>query len=186
MQNGSDPNSQEPILVPVDFSPQSKVAALTASELAGRSTVPILLLHVVHESGEQPGYYREHDNGKMARPFDDIAAELLDRFLGELRFDHPEALGLEHARTMTVAGLPSQRIVEVAEKVNALMVIMGSRGRLGLPHWLIGSVAEQVTRHCLQPVTVIKDTDFENRRRTGLKVLHSWRGEPVPEKIASL
>lgn len=87
---------------------------------------------------------------------------------------------------MTVTGLSSQRIVEVAEQENALMIIMGSRGRSRLPHWLIGFVVEPVTRYCPRPVTIIKDTDFGEHRRTGLTILHSFSGEPVPENAASL
>lgn len=185
MQGRPEPNSNKPILVPVDFSPQSRAAVLTATELAGPSPVPVLLLHVVHENGERTGYYREHDNGHGMRPLADVAHELLEQFIGELRFDHPEAPGLDVVRTMVVTGLPSKRIVEVAEKENVLMIVMGSRGRLGLPHWLIGSVAEQVAHHTPKPVTIIKDTDFDEHRRAGLKALHSRCEEPAPGKAAS-
>jgi len=181
MHDTLDPNSTRPILVPVDFSHQSRAAALTASALTGLSPVPVLLLHVVHENSQQPGFYRRHVDGRgsFTQPLVDIAQEMLDQFLQELRFDHPEASGLGHARTMTVTGLPSQRIVEVAERENALMIVMGSQGRTGLPHWLLGSVAEQVSRHSPRAVTIIKDAEFHERHRVGLQTLHSRCDETV-------
>jgi nucleotide-binding universal stress UspA family protein len=183
-----DPSSTSPILVPVDFSHQSRAAALTASALTGQSPVPVLLLHVAHENSQQPGFYRRHSNGmsNITKPLADIAQELLDQFLQELRFDHPEASGLRQARTMTVTGLPSKRIVEVAERENAMMIVMGSRGRTGLPHWLLGSVAEQVSRHSPRPVTIIKDAEFHERHRVGLQTLHSRCDESVADPAAIL
>ena len=162
----------------MDFSPQSRVAALTASELAGSWPSPLILLHVVHEKGDHVGFYREHGNedatngnGKVLRPIADIAREMLDKFLGELQFDHPDAPGLEATRTMIVTGVPSKRIVEVAERYDASMIVMGSQGRTGIPHWLIGSVAEQVTRHSRRPVMITKDTEFDEGR-TGSAQTH--------------
>ena len=57
---------------------------------------------------------------------------------------------------MLVRGLPTTRILEVAEKRKALMIVMGSRGRTGLKHLLLGSVAEHVVQLSPIPVTVAK------------------------------
>ena len=47
----------QPILVPVDFSRHSEAALLKACELAECSGNPILVLHVIHDPAEMPGYY---------------------------------------------------------------------------------------------------------------------------------
>ena len=48
------PNS---ILVPVDFSPHSQSALVFACDLAERIKASLVILHVVHDPGEAPGYY---------------------------------------------------------------------------------------------------------------------------------
>ena len=50
-------SSKLPILVPVDFSAHSALALLKACELAGCTKQQIIVLHVVHDPGEMPGYY---------------------------------------------------------------------------------------------------------------------------------
>jgi nucleotide-binding universal stress UspA family protein len=55
-----------------------------------------------------------------------------------------------------VTGLPSGRICEVADEIGAGLVVVGSRGRTGLPHVMLGSVAERVAQIASAPVTVVK------------------------------
>jgi nucleotide-binding universal stress UspA family protein len=55
-----------------------------------------------------------------------------------------------------VKGLPTTRILEVAESKNAIMIVMGSKGRGGIKRLLLGSVAERVVQLSPLPVTVAK------------------------------
>ncbi|MGB5535376.1 MAG: universal stress protein, partial [Thiogranum sp.] len=55
-----------------------------------------------------------------------------------------------------VVGLPVNRILEVAKKSDASMIVMGSQGRTGLAHALLGSKAEQVVHLSPIPVTIVK------------------------------
>ena len=48
------------------------------------------------------------------------------------------------------------RILEVAEKLEAIMIVVGSQGRTGLPHLLLGSKAERVAQLSPIPVTIVK------------------------------
>jgi nucleotide-binding universal stress UspA family protein len=87
---------------------------------------------------------------------EDVAREMFSEFLSDFHRQHPETAGLTPIETMVVRGLPSGRIVEVAEAVAADQVIVGSRGRTGLPHVLLGSVAHRVVQIARPPVTVVK------------------------------
>jgi universal stress protein A len=49
-------------------------------------------------------------------------------------------------------------ICKAAEEENADVVVIGSHGRTGLSHALIGSVAETVVRHSSCPVLVVRDS----------------------------
>src|SRR5262249_34333818 len=56
--------------------------------------------------------------------------------------------------TRVVVGDPATRIVDAARR--ATCVVMATRGRTGLAHLLIGSVAEKVVRHSLRPVLTLR------------------------------
>jgi nucleotide-binding universal stress UspA family protein len=144
------------ILVPVDFSAHSAVALECGADLAEALKVPLLVLHVVHDLGEAPGYYSVKGRGKQLRRMEDVAADMLDEFIHEARKKHPKHPALENAETVLVVGLPVNRILEVAKKSDARMIVMGSQGRTGLAHALLGSKAEQVVHLSPIPVTIVK------------------------------
>jgi len=143
------------ILVPVDFSPHSEEALRFAAGLANRLTAPLTILHVIHDPAESPGYYSQKDP-KYPRKIPDIAADMMDEFIKRTINAHPELDNILQAEIKLVTGLPVSRILEVAEQYNPQMVVMGSKGRTGLSHLLLGSKAEQVVRLCPSPVTIIK------------------------------
>jgi len=144
-----------PVLVAVDFSPDSESALLWACEYAGLTKAPLLVLHVVHDPADAPGFYSRGEFD-WSRPMSDMATELFAEFLEEMRARHPDNAVLSNAGKIQVKGLPASRIVEVAEKEDAQLIVMGSRGRTGLPHILLGSVAERVVQTSRLPVTVVK------------------------------
>jgi nucleotide-binding universal stress UspA family protein len=145
-----------PILIPVDFSVYSEAALVYAAELAERIGAPLVVLHVVHDLGEAPGYYSVKGRKKQLRRMEDVAADMLDEFLSEVRKAHPERHTLASAETLLVVGLPVTRILETAEKIEARMIVMGSQGRTGLKHIMLGSKAEQVVNLSPIPVTIVK------------------------------
>jgi nucleotide-binding universal stress UspA family protein len=69
---------------------------------------------------------------------------------------HPDQPAMATAETSLVVGLPVTRILETAARVKAGMIVMGSQGRTGLAHALLGSKAEQVVRLAPIPVTIVK------------------------------
>jgi nucleotide-binding universal stress UspA family protein len=147
---------EESILVPVDFSEHSEAALLFAAELANRLGLTISVLHVVHDLGEAPGYYSVKGRNKVLRRMEDVAEDMLETFMIEMVKKYPENPSLKNAGTLLVVGLPVSRILEIAKRCQARMIIMGSQGRTGLSHVLLGSKAEQVMRLSPIPVTIVK------------------------------
>ncbi len=89
---------------------------------------------------------------------------------GEVFVDDPEAgqretkirlekISRAHAAVPTeiisVAGDPQKGIVEIIARQDPAFVVVGTHGRTGLSHFLLGSVAEYVIRHSHVPVLVI-------------------------------
>ena len=70
------------ILVPVDFSDHSEAALIQASEYAQMMPATLVVLHVVHDPGEMPGYYSKLVKKKRATRMQDIAAEAFEEFIG--------------------------------------------------------------------------------------------------------
>jgi len=144
-----------PILVAVDFSPHSAAALEWAVAAAARMEAPLEILHVVHDPGSHPGYYREVDNPGGAEHIEDAAARQMNRFLEEVA-DQATEIDLDTARTLLVRGLPVNRILETAAATDAQLIVMGSQGRTGLPHLMLGSKAERVVQLSPIPVTIVK------------------------------
>jgi len=149
------------ILVPVDFSDHSEAALLQASEFANLMQATLIVLHVVHDPGEMPGYYSKLVKKKRATRMPDVAAQAFEEFMADTIKANPEVETLQQATQLMVIGLPVTRILEVVEHVDPLMVVMGSQGRTGLKHLVIGSKAAQVVQLCPVPVTIVKKRNAE-------------------------
>ncbi len=155
-KKATDDRARRPVLVPVDFSAHSEAALCHACLLADCLKCPLTILHVVHDPGEMPGYYARMTKKKALLRMEDVALEMLHDFVTDMVQRHPGLKPLKKADTLLVVGLPVTRILQVADKIDAAMVVMGSLGRTGLKHMLLGSKAEQVVRLCPRPVTIVK------------------------------
>ncbi|MBK8888858.1 MAG: universal stress protein [Dechloromonas sp.] len=146
-----------PILVPVDFSDYSEAALLLACDLAACLGTRLVILHVVHDPLNMPGYYARMARKKTLTRMEDVAGEMLDDFLAGVAKRNPEREALHKPELLLVKGIPVTRILQVAEKQKASMLVMGSKGTTGLRHLLLGSVAEQVVGLARLPVTIVKE-----------------------------
>jgi len=155
MQKNRKPESG-PILVPVDFSPYSTEALVWAARLSERLQLPLRVLHVVHDPESAPGYYGQSKNKEQLRRIEEPAAEMMAQFLDAVARDHPDLEPLQGIEPILVIGLPVSRIIEMADKLDASMIAMGSQGRTGLPHMLLGSKAERIAQLSPIPVTIVK------------------------------
>jgi len=144
------------ILVPVDFSPHSEAALVFAAQLAESISASLIVLHVVHDPGEMPGYYSRLVKKKRVDLIANIAKEVFDEFMKDAIDRNRDHKAIRKAQKLMVTGLPVTRILQVAEKVEPMMLVMGSQGRTGLKHLFLGSKAEQVVQLCPLPVTIVK------------------------------
>ena len=148
---------KQSILVPVDFSHYSEEALVYGSELASLLGVPLVVLHVVHDPGDAPGFYAKRRKSKNLKKMEDIAAEQMKEFLERAAGTYPSLKRiLKRSETMLVSGLPVTRILEIVNKIQPRVVVMGSQGRTGLAHLMLGSKTEQIVRLCPVPITVVK------------------------------
>ena len=140
------------ILVPIDFSPYADQALEYAIELAQKLHARITLLHVIHLMPWMTGDSVTLAPGIFLEEIETEAEQLMQMSLGRL---HHTGLSGE---TMIVYGVPFQSIIDTAKDKSADLIVMGTHGRTGLPHTLIGSVAERVVRMAPCPVLVTRGT----------------------------
>ncbi len=145
------------ILVAIDFTSYSEKALLFASELAECIEAQIIVLHVIHDPAEAPGFYSQKGKKKKYMvTMEDVANEMMDEFMNRIRKNNPNIKSLKNATPLLVVGTPVTRIIEIAKKKQVKMIFVGAHGRTGLSHFLVGSKAERVVQLSPIPVTVVK------------------------------
>ena len=148
---------RETLLVAVDFTLFSEEALIFAGKLANKLPAKILVLHVIHDPAEAPGFYnKKMKKKKFLRSMEEAANEMMEEFLKKMKKAFPGQTPIQQAMPLLVSGTPVTRIIEVAEKKQVSMIIVGSHGRTGLSRMLIGSKAERLVRLSPIPVIVIK------------------------------
>lgn len=145
-----------PILVPVDFSPDSVSALEWAVRVAPFFAASVVVVHVVHDPYASPGVYSEEQERVSGARIHEAASKMTADFAARMRETHPGISEFAKLETRVVSGLPATRIIEVAEQLDAQLIVMGSRGRTGLDHLLLGSTAERVIQRSPIPVTIAK------------------------------
>jgi nucleotide-binding universal stress UspA family protein len=186
MSQSIDPVADHSVLVAVDFSEDSKAALIWACRYAECSDAKLVLLHIVHDPATHPGFY--HKAGKSLKAsLQDIAETMMSDFISEVKAECPWMKVLDSAELRFVPGLPPTRIVEVSDLLNVDLIVVGSRGITGLPHILLGSVAERVVKLSSRPVVVVKGAGspklkkkhvklLKKREKKDRKQLKSWLG----------
>lgn len=138
------------IMCPVDYSPGSKEALRTAATMAAESGAELVIIHAW-----DPLFTAGADLGLTA----DLMGELrtaVEEGLALWRAD-AEKLGARRVTSVFLTGSPWNEIVRAARNDPAFdLIVMGTHGRTGLKHVLIGSVAEKVVRHADCPVLVVR------------------------------
>lgn len=145
------------ILCPVDFSDNSDHAMRYAAALAGTFNSELTLLHVVAPVvAVLPGETALPDT--QQEDIDELAEacrERLEQTVGALTAD---GLAVQHK---VLNGVPFVEIIRYARDREIDLIIMGTHGRTGLGHLLIGSVAERVVRKAPCPVLTVKHPEHE-------------------------
>jgi nucleotide-binding universal stress UspA family protein len=147
------------ILVPVDFSPCSNHAVAYAARLAKKLDASLELLHVVDDPVTAGAWGSEIYVPDLAGILASVATDAESRLAVAVAGLRGQGLS---AGSLVRQGHPERTIVEHAAEGRFDLVVMGSHGRTGLSHALLGSVAERVLRHA--PCAVLTITDAAARQ----------------------
>ena len=146
------------ILVPTDFSEPSEAALEYARTIARQFGATFHLLHVVEApvvtgpfSSEM---YIPEPPGLVTELIQEAKLRLARRLLPSDKVHYS-------ATKEVIVGLAAKTIVQCAGEQKFDLIVMGTHGRTGLAHMLMGSVAEHVVRSAPCPVLTVRGTGQE-------------------------
>ncbi len=143
------------ILVAVDLSEPSLRAVDLAADLAAKYDAELVLLTVRHEiAGRDPGMEAYARLEHIQEPVPTIAIESMREGLTGVR-DRASAKGARHMSTEVFVGDPAEPILACADRRQADLIALGSRGHGRLAGLLLGSVAQKVVALARGPVLVV-------------------------------
>ncbi|MFM4718616.1 universal stress protein [Aeromonas bivalvium] len=136
------------LLCPVDFSQMSPPVLDYAVFMAKSHDASLKLVHVVDQLHGFDSYKILHMTAlEITHEMERQAREQLQQLIDTLPI--PASFTVRFGRA-------ADEIVAQAKEDKVDLVVMGSHGRSGLSHLLVGSVAESVVRHAPCPVLIVR------------------------------
>jgi nucleotide-binding universal stress UspA family protein len=137
------------ILVPTDFSETSDAALAYAKALATAFSASLHLVHVF----EDPFTAGTLASEVYAPIPPDLRAQVLADLRQRLDERMPQGVGTSEILT----GITAKVLVDYAREQQVDLIVMGTHGRGGMAHLLLGSVAERVVRTAPCPVLTVRE-----------------------------
>lgn len=134
------------ILIAIDSNPSAELVALSGLQLAKQFNSEIALISIIDPEGTAD------EDSPTTRELEDMMEHNLNR--SQLNVIEKIFNGFP-IKSFVEKGIPYKVILETADKWGADIIVMGTHGRKGLPHLLLGSVAEDVIRHSKKTLIVI-------------------------------
>ena len=138
------------ICCPVDFSEPSRAAMRYASGLARHFDADLTLFHAY----QLPGYTLPEGSVVASPKMLQELADVAERHLQEWKA-LAEADGAPRVAAVKAVGEPALEVIEFARETAQDLLVVGTHGRTGIRHALVGSVAERVVRRAGCPVLTV-------------------------------
>jgi nucleotide-binding universal stress UspA family protein len=157
------------ILAATDFSETADQAGALARDLARRFSAGLHLLHVIVPLEDS------HIEERNRLRLEELVATGDENRLQVLKNEAGGHDGVEITPHMVRGIAPAEVIVESASDFGCQLIIMGTHGRRGISHLLLGSVAERVVRTSAVPVLTVRiDATINPRGITNILVPHDF------------
>ncbi|MGH7898365.1 MAG: universal stress protein [Candidatus Binatia bacterium] len=147
------------ILVPTDFSPEAEAAVKYAADLAKSLRSQIVLFHAIEPLMLPSDLYL---TPAIADITDQVEQATRAHVAHAVKQLGGRGVG---ARGMVTVDRAATAIVEAAAESRAELIVMGTHGRGGVTHLLLGSVAEKVVRTATCPVLTVRGEVARKLRR---------------------
>jgi universal stress protein A len=141
------------ILVPTDFSETADTALKYAKDLATKIGASLHLVHVYKDPYAIAACAPEVPTTVPAEVRERALEEVRERLLERLDAAEEQQFRGTHG---VVRGLTAPQIVDYAANQDIDLIVIGTHGRRGVAHLLLGSVAEHVIRTARCPVLTVR------------------------------
>jgi nucleotide-binding universal stress UspA family protein len=149
----SGPLKLRTIVVGMDFSAAAKRALEVITEIVKKAgPAHLVLVHAEYIPIELEQYLARDGESALLRMSEGVKKDLEKVLVGL------QDQGVS-AEFLSVRGTPEKLIVDTADQKKADLVVVGTHGRRGLSHLLLGSVAERVVRTAKAPVLTVRQRD---------------------------
>lgn len=149
------------ILVPTDFSRPSQAAIRWAKFMAQQAPGNIHLVHVHDFESTIPAEVAL----ELSFPAEVEKSLRRDLYLLAAKHELPNPKSNCHIRS----GRAFDQVVQLAEEIQADLIVLSTHGYKGLQHVLLGSTAERIVRHSSRPVLVTRRAKTGRMRPPQLK-----------------
>jgi universal stress protein A len=142
------------ILCPIDHSDCSKEALKYAVSFAMKDDAKLYLLHVI----DIRSFDESIDAMSKQIPDDETLKQLKTKLLDCIPEEIRSGMDVE---AIVVQGIPFAEIIHIARDNNVDMIVIGSHGRTGIAHIMLGSVSEKVVRKAPCPVLTVRQSNHK-------------------------
>ena len=147
------------ILVATDFSEPSAVALMYGRELARQFDADLHVLHVADDLGSRIAGLPAGYAGDLGRLQSDLEEAAREQINGLVTDDDRRRLCAKAVVRTSLA--PAETILEYARDAKIDCIVLGTHGRTGLKHVVMGSVAERVVRAAPCPVLTVRHREHD-------------------------
>lgn len=186
VQHTAEGARRDPILIPLDGSPEAEVALPVATRLALALQRPMVLARII------PLYLWEASTlYGMGGPTGEALARMYteeERTVAQYLVGHAQAparAGVD-VRTVSARGIPAQELISLVDEEHPQLVVMSSHGRTGFARAALGSVADQLVRHGSAPVLLLRSYGKECHAERLERAIVPLDGSPRAERALDL
>ena len=146
-----------PVLVAVDLQSGSDMLIVEACDFARSFDAPLAIVHIIHDPASSPGFYKNSAFAERPlEPTETIAARMVKSVINKLKKDYPDLESLLDVSIYLIPGLPKTRIGEVAEKLNAQLLVIGRQKCNGLRRFIDNSITGYLVKKTNVTVAVVQ------------------------------
>ena len=136
-----------PILIALDFSKSSPEVESLGYALARKTGAPVTLICIINKFID----YMPVDTGVVFENNWDARKAIASDSLQEIKEKYADV----STHIVSFVGNPREDIIEYSLEHPTELIVIGTHGRTGLSHLLMGSTAEYITRHSVVPILVV-------------------------------
>lgn len=135
------------ILMALDFSENSPEVEKVGYALASKINASVTLITIINKYID----YVPMDTGQVFENYWEARKDIALKLMEEVKDRHPDV----STELISFIGDPKEDIIDLSVKKHTTFIVMGTHGRTGVSHLVMGSTAEYIIRHSQIPIIVV-------------------------------